>query len=152
MKKTALATLITCMLMATIAHAATSYAMKCRKAACGMETRLTLGWTMMSGRVTGYYVTCKKFVTLSWKTRDMRTGENNIEPAPESLGKVLDSKTGNTLTVYACPHCKGPFSEIKKHTDVAHCPGCNDPGFKIVPNAPVECVEKTQMHLEGILF
>jgi len=140
-KRIALVALTACVLMTAIAYAATSRTMKCRKESCGMTTNLALGPTMMCGRVTGYCVPCKKFVTVMWKERDMRTDETGIEPAPKPLGKVWDSKTGNTLTVYACPHCKGPFSEIKKHADVTHCPSCNDPGFAVDPNAPVMAID-----------
>ena len=140
-QRIALTALIACMIMTAIAYAATSRTMKCRKDSCGMTAELTLGPTMMMGRITGYCVPCKNFVTLSWKERDMRTGKTGVEPAPKSLGKVWYASTGITLTLYSCPKCKGPFSEIKKHADVTHCPSCNDPGFKIDPNAPVMAIE-----------
>jgi hypothetical protein len=129
------------LLCAAVTYAATGYVMKCRAKACGYQKRLTLGPTMMSGRITGYCKACSDFVAVSWKTRDMRTGETNIEPKPEALGQVWDCQTGSTLTIYPCPKCKGPFAEIKKHKDVTHCPSCNDPGFGIDKDAPVMAVD-----------
>lgn len=123
--------LIGVVVVATVVYAGEGYFMKCAAQKCGYETRLTFGGGMMFDQLTGYCKSCKKFVYLSW-TREggpQMNGAQEPKPRPEPLGQVWDSRTGNTLTLYACPHCKGPFAEIKTKKDLVCCPVCGQEGF-----------------------
>lgn len=135
------------MMGATMALAGDGYPMKCMDGkdaegkavkGCGYEQMVTFGGGMMFDKLTGYCTTCEKFVALTW-TREgspLLKEDAKIVPPPKPLGKVWDSSTGRTLTLYACPHCKGPFAEIKSVKELKHCPKCNGGHFEIDKSKP----------------
>lgn len=139
--------MIVLMGFASLALAGDIYPMKCmdgKDAAgnvakgCGYEQMVTFGGGMMFQRVMGYCTTCEKFVSVTW-TREgspMLSPGDKVVPPPKPLGKIWDAKTGRKLTLYACPHCKGPFAEIKSVKDLKHCPKCNGAHFNIDKTKP----------------
>ena len=68
-------------------------------------------------------------------------GRIQPKPRPKPLGEVWDAKTGTVLTLYACPHCKGPFAQIKSQRDLKHCPACNKPGFAVDKSKPMLAID-----------
>jgi DNA-directed RNA polymerase subunit RPC12/RpoP len=132
---------------ALIAHAGDGFPMKCMDGndadgqpvkGCGYEEMVIFGGGMMFHRIMGYCTSCKKFVGVTW-TREgspLLKPDAKIVPPPKPLGVVWDSATGGKLTLYACPHCKGPFAEIKTVKDLTHCPKCNEASFKVDPSKP----------------
>jgi hypothetical protein len=114
-----------------VAYAGEGFGMKCKAKSCGFEAQVTFGGGMAYEQLTGYCRNCKKFVSLQW-TREgspvlNATAKKTLPPKP--LGEVWDAKTGRVLTLYACPHCKGPFAEIKNKDDLKRCPACDSPDF-----------------------
>jgi uncharacterized protein YbaR (Trm112 family) len=143
-----------CLLIAAGAFAGMGMTMKCTGVPaedgkpkidpCGYSTEVVFGGGMFFDQAVGYCRKCKRFVSVHWT----RPGAANnmppqmqVTPKPDPLGEVWDSATGHVLTVYACPHCKGPFAEIKKRDDLTHCPACNKGHFQVDPNAPVMAVD-----------
>jgi hypothetical protein len=127
-----------------MAYAGEGVAMKCEAKACGYETRVTFGGGMFFQQLTGYCRACKKFVYLGW-TRENIPDEMKArikpKPKPKPLGEVWDPQTGKVLTIHACPHCKGPFREIKKASDLKHCPKCNKPEFAVDKTKPMIAID-----------
>jgi hypothetical protein len=103
---------------------------------CGYEAMVIFGGGMAFEQITGYCRQCRKFVCLRW-TREgsplLALGAEKV-PRPKPLGEVWDAATGKVTAVYACPHCKGPFAEIKGPDELKHCPVCNEPHFKVDPS------------------
>jgi Zn finger protein HypA/HybF involved in hydrogenase expression len=130
--------MVSILAIAAVVYAGEGFSMKCKSKTCGYETEVTFGGGMAYGQLTGYCVKCKKFVTLNWTLE----GSPALDPAakkipqPKPLGTVRDSQTGKTLTIYACPHCAGPFAEIKSKDDLKHCPSCNKPEFAVDETKP----------------
>lgn len=129
--------------MAFTAEAGDGYPMKCGgegadAKGCGYEEMVTFGGGMAFMALTGYCPACEKFVHLHWTRKGsplVKPGDK-VTPPPKPLGKVWDAATGRTLTIYACPHCKGPFAEIKSIKELTHCPKCNGGHFKIDKSKP----------------
>lgn len=121
------------MAVALAVHAGDGFGMKCKAKACGYEAQVTFGGGMVYEQLTGYCRGCRKFVSLRWT----RAGSPALSPAakivppPKPLGEVWDAKTGRVLAVYACPHCKAPFAEIKSKDDLKRCPACDNPEFTV---------------------
>ena len=149
-RRTMAAALITCLLTAAV-YAGTGFFMKCQaepakdpatgKTAkpCGYESRVTFGGGMFFNQTCGYCRACKKFVYINW-TRDNIPQEMKarikVKPRPKPLGEVWDARTGNVLTIHACPTCKGPFMAIKNRDELKHCPACNGPQFVVDQSKP----------------
>ena len=146
-----LITLVACILTGAAVHAGLGLSMKCQakpekdpatgKTAkpCGYESRVTFGGGMFFRQMTGYCRACKKFVYLSWTRENIPANMKariKPKPRPVPLGEVWDAQTGKTLTIHACPTCKGPFLEIKKSDELKHCPACNKPHFGIDKSKP----------------
>jgi len=135
---TASSTLLALIAVATVVFAGDRFSMKCQSKTCGFESQVTFGGGMAFQQLTGYCQACKKFVYLQWT----REGSPVVDPKaekvqpPKPLGKVLDVRTGLTLAIYACPHCKGPFAEIKTREDLKHCPVCIKPEFAVDKTKP----------------
>ncbi len=122
----------------TVVFAGTLFNMKCESKTCGFEAGVMFGGGMAFQQLTGYCQSCEKFVYLQWTRKGSPLVDPNaeiVEP-PEPLGKILDLRTGSTLTIFACPDCKGPFAEIKSLEDLKHCPACNKPEFAIDESKP----------------
>jgi hypothetical protein len=152
-RRTLAVALIVCLSTAAAIHAGTVYHMKCQakpakdaatgKTAkpCGYESSVTFGGGMFFDQICGYCRSCKKFVYLNW-TRENLPQEMKarmrikVTPRPKPLGEVWDCRTGEVLTIHACPHCKGPFLEIKKRDDLNHCPACNKAHFVVDESKP----------------
>ena len=64
-----------------------------------------------------------------------------VKTRPNPLGEIWDSKTGEVMTIYACPTCKGPFMEIKKAEDLKHCPACNQSHFVKDDSKPMIAID-----------
>lgn len=133
--------LFCCLLAVGVAYAATMHHMKCKDKACGYEARVQLGPTMQTNSITGFCRNCETFVSLSWRYRNIREPGKDLGKKPEAMGEIWDAKAGKILPVYACPTCKGPFAEVKKHADLTHCPKCNKPGFSIDNSKPPIAVD-----------
>lgn len=124
--------------IAAIVYAGDGFSMKCRSKTCSYESQVTFGGGMAFEQLTGYCQKCKKFVYLQW-TREgspMVRPDAKKVPPPTPLGEVWDASTGRMLTIYACPHCTGPFAEIKTKEELKYCPSCNKPGFEIDETKP----------------
>ena len=94
---------------------------------------------MLFDQITGYCRSCKKFVYLNWTREEIPAEMENtfpVRPRPEPLGEIWDAQTGKTLTIHACPTCKGPFQEIKRPDELRHCPVCNKPHFVVDESKP----------------
>jgi hypothetical protein len=126
-----------------IVWAANGYSLKCLNKDCGYTGECTLGPLMVMDSIDGYCAACDKWVRLTWRVR-----AGKAEPAPKPLGKVWDASTGRTLTLYACPTCKGPFLPVTRedmlksskyvpegtlgHGDaLMRCPKCGEPSLKM---------------------
>jgi len=148
--------MIACLLTSAAVFAARGLSMKCQakpakdaatgKTAkpCGFESRVTFGGGMFFNQITGYCRSCKKFVYLSWTRANVPAemkGRIKVTPRPVPLGEVWDASTGKVMTIYACPHCKGPFLEIKKPEDLKYCPVCNKPHFVIDKSKPEMAID-----------
>jgi len=148
--------LITCLLTAAAVYAGTGYFMKCqakpaKDAAtgktpkpCGYESQVTFGGGMISEQVCGYCRACKKFVYLHWTRPNIPDGlkaHTKVRPRPKPLGEVWDARTGKVLTIHACPHCKGPFLEIKNREELKYCPACNKPHFVVDKSKPMIAID-----------
>ena len=145
-----------CLLTAAAVYAAQGLSMKCQaepekdpatgkvSKTCGYEAEVTFGGGMMFDQITGYCRHCKKFVYLQW-TRENAPDElkarMKFQPKPEPLGELWDSSTGKIMTVYACPHCKGPFLPIKSADDLKYCPACNKPHFAVDKSKPEMAID-----------
>lgn len=127
----------------TVVYAGESFKMKCTAAGCGYTSQVTFGGGMAFEQLMGYCRKCNTFVHLSW-TREGSplVGPNDkIIPPPNPLGKVWDAKTGRTLTIYACPHCSGPFVHIRNPDELKHCPACSKPGFIMDDTEPMIAID-----------
>jgi len=153
-------TFIICLATAATIYAGTGYFMKCQLAPqkpqktdkpdkttktdkpenpCEYESQVTFGGGMFFNQITGYCCSCKKFVYLSWTKENLPAEMKDRikhKPRPKPLGEIWNSKTGEVMTVYACPKCKGPFLEIKKLSDLKHCPVCNKSHFVVDKSKP----------------
>ena len=124
--------------IAAVAYAGDGFSMKCQSKACGYESEVTLGGGMAFEQLTGYCRKCKKFVYLQWT----REGSPVLDPTakkvppPKPLGEVWDAQNGKVHTIHACPHCNGPFAEIKNAGDLKHCPACGKPDFAVDDTKP----------------
>lgn len=124
----ALAGIVVCM---AVVYAGDGFSMKCKAKNCGYETEVRFGGGMTTEQLMGYCRPCKKFVTLYWT----REGSPAVDPnakkiaPPKALGEIWDAQTGKVLKIYSCPHCSGPFAEIKSKDELKHCPACCNPGF-----------------------
>ena len=129
--------------IAAVVLAGTGYPMKCQKKTCGYKSEVTFGGGMAFDMLTGYCRQCKKFVYLSWTREGSPALDPNAKkvPPPAPLGEVWDSKTGTTTAIYACPHCKGPFAEIKSKDDLRHCPACNETNFAVDDTKPIMAID-----------
>lgn len=124
--------------IAAVGYAGDGFSMKCQSKTCGYESEVTFGGGMAFEQLTGYCQTCKQFVYLTW-TREgspVVNPEAKKVPAPKPIGEVWDASTGRVLTIYACPHCTGPFAQIKTKNELKHCPICNNPGFEVDATKP----------------
>jgi len=133
-----------CLLTAAAVYAAQGLSMKCQaepekdpatgKAGepCGFESRVIFGGMRMSEQATGYCRACKKFVYIRWKRGT---------PRPDPMGEVWDASTGQVLTIYACPQCKGPMLEIKGPNELKYCPVCNKPHFAVDKTKPKMAID-----------
>jgi hypothetical protein len=127
-------------LLVGVVWAATGYKLECLNAKCGYKGECQLGPTKLMDSIDGYCAACDKWVNLRWK----RAGGE----APKPIGKVWAPDTGKTISVYACPNCKGPFApvtdeDVVKETKYAtggkpaagerfmHCPKCGEPSLKM---------------------
>jgi len=153
-RKTVTFTLATCLLAAAAVYAGQGLSMKCTakpqkdpatgKAgkACNYEATVVFGGGMFSDQMTCYCRHCKKFVYLHWTRQGAPVPANmKVTPQPKPLGEVWDASTGKVMTVYACPHCKGPVLEIKKREDLTHCPVCNRPHFVVDKSKPEMAID-----------
>lgn len=129
--------------IAAAVYAGTHYHMKCRAKSCGYASEVTFGGGMAFEQLTGYCLPCRKFVYLHWTREGSPLVDPKAEriPPPKPLGEVWDARTGKTLTLHACPHCKGPFAEIKGMNDLRHCPACNQPDFKVDESKPLIAID-----------
>lgn len=127
------------------AFAGDGFSMKCKAPpgkdgkSCGYEATITIGGGMLFEQVTGYCRVCKKFVYLRWTRANIPEqlkGKIKETPPPKTLGEVWDGATGKVMPLYACPTCQGPFMEIKKASDLKHCPVCNEAHFEIDTSKP----------------
>jgi hypothetical protein len=147
-------TLIACLLTVAAVYAGQGLTMKCTakpakdpatgKAAkaCGYESMVIFGGGMFSDQMTCYCRSCKKFVSLHWTRKGAPVPPNmKVTPKPKPLGEVWNAATGEVLTVYGCPRCKGPVLEIKKREDLKHCPACNKPHFVVDKSKPELAVD-----------
>lgn len=135
---TAFITLVAIIAIAAIVYAGEGFSMKCQSKTCGYESQVKFGGGMAFQQLTGYCRTCKKFVYLAWTMEDSPVVDPKAEkvPPPKPFGEIVDVRTGLVLTIYTCPHCKGPFAEIKSKEDLKHCPACCKPGFGIDDTKP----------------
>lgn len=130
---------------AAIAAAGDGFSMKCQAApkngakACGYEAEVRFGGGMFFEQVTGYCRKCKKFVYLTWTSKNIPAelkGQVKQQARPEPLGEAWNASTGKVTIIHACPTCKGPFTEIKNADELKHCPSCNEPHFGIDESKP----------------
>jgi len=150
-RKTIVLTLTACLLLGAAVYAGRGMSMKCKakpakdpatgKTAkpCGYEAMVAIGGGMISERVTGYCRACEKFVAIHWTRDNLPAGLKarvKVKPRPAPLGEIWDAQTGRIMTVEACPKCRGPFLEIKKHDELKHCPACNKPHFAVDKTKP----------------
>ena len=100
-------------------------------------------YVYLNGQLTGYCVKCKKFVYLHWTLEGSPALDPKAKkvPQPKSLGTVWDSQNGQSLAIYACPHCAGPFAEIKSKADLKNCPSCNKPDFAVDETKPLMAID-----------
>lgn len=142
-KLTVSITLLAIIAVTAIVYAGEGFSMKCRSKTCGYESEVIFGGGMAFQQLTGYCQACKKFVYLSWTLEGSPMVNPKAEkiPHPKALGEVLDVRTGLTLTIYACPHCKGPFAEIKAREDLRHCPVCRKPEFAVDETKPMMAID-----------
>jgi uncharacterized protein YbaR (Trm112 family) len=129
--------------IAAVVYAGEGFSMKCKAKTCGYETTVTFGGGMAFSQLTGYCVKCKKFVSLQWTLEGSPLLDPNAKkiPQPKPLGEIWDSQSGRKLTIFACPHCTGPFAEIKKQEELKHCPSCNKPEFGIDETKPMMAID-----------
>ena len=59
-----------------------------------------------------------------------------VIPQPRPLAEVWNPASGQVCKIYKCPGCGVGFMEIRKPTELTHCPKCNQPGFKVDADAP----------------
>lgn len=100
-------------LLPVAAWAGSLYSIRC--GGCGYQDEVSFGGGMRFGQITGYCVTCQKFVSVEFE----REGP---EPAP--AGTAWDSMTGRLLRLFTCPHCQKLFAEIPSEAALARCPRC----------------------------
>jgi len=136
-------TTVSILAIATVIYAGEGFSMKCKSKSCGYESEVRFGGGMVSGQLTGYCVKCKKFVYLHWTLEGSPALDPKAKktPQPKPLGTVWDSQNGQSLTIYACPHCAGPFAEIKSKADLKHCPSCNKPDFAVDETKPLMAID-----------
>ena len=136
-------TLAGIIVIAALVYAGDALHMKCSSPQCGYDSQVTFGGGMAFEQLTGYCRTCKKFVYLQWTREGSPVVDAKSEkvPPPKALGEVVDVRTGGVLNIYACPHCKSPFAEIKSKEDLKHCPACCKPGFGIDDTKPAIAVD-----------
>jgi hypothetical protein len=129
--------------IAAVVYAAEGFSMKCKSKACGYESTVTFGGGMAFGQLTGYCVKCKKFVSLNWTLEGSPALDPKAKkiPQPKPLGEVWDSQSGRKLAIFACPHCSGPFAEIKSKDELKHCPSCNKPEFGADDTKPIIAID-----------
>ncbi len=130
--------LVAIIAIAAVVYAGSGFSMKCQSKTCGHESEVTFGGGMAFEQLTGYCQKCKKFVHLHW-TREGSPVVNPKDkkvPAPSPLGEVWDAGTGRIITIYACPHCTGPFAHIKTKDELKHCPACNKRSFEVDETKP----------------
>ncbi len=110
MKKTVIVTFILSILCQLAFAGGVTLTAKCSNENCKYTTQFKRGNGKVSKVVSGYCMGCKKMVTTHFKR-----GTSGV------IAKVWDSKSGNILDLYSCPHCKKPFAEVKQ---MAFCPKC----------------------------
>ena len=142
--------MVACLLAAVTVYAGMGMSMKCQAKPekdakpCGYESRVVFGGGMLFHQICGYCRACKKFVYLSWTRENLHDGlkaRAKVKPRPKPLGEVWNARTGEILTIHACPTCKGPFQEIKKSDDLKFCPACNKPHFVIDKSKPIMAID-----------
>ena len=140
---TASITFVSIIAIAAVVYAGEGLSMKCKSKTCGYESDVTFGGGMAYGQLTGYCVKCKKFVNLHWTLEDRPALGPNAKkvPQPKPLGEVWDSQTGRKLSIFACPHCSGPFAEIKSNEELKSCPSCNKPDFGVDETKPIIAID-----------
>jgi hypothetical protein len=136
-------TMVSILAIAAVVYAGDGFSMKCKSKSCGYESEVRFGGGMAFGQLTGYCVKCKKFVYLHWTLEGSPALDPKAKkvPQPKSLGTVWDSQNGQSLAIYACPHCAGPFAEIKSKADLKNCPSCNKPDFAVDETKPLMAID-----------
>ena len=136
-------TLVSVIAIAAVVYAGEGLSMKCRAKTCGYESEVTFGGGMAFEQLTGYCRNCRKFVYLSWTREGSPVLDPKAEkvPHPKPLGEVWDALAGRAITIYVCPHCKGPFAEIKSRDDLKHCPACGKLDFAADDSKPRMAVD-----------
>jgi hypothetical protein len=136
----ALAVIVTAI---AVVYAGDGFSMKCKAKNCGYQVDVTFGGGMATEQLLGYCRECKKFVTLQWTREGSPTVDPNAKKIapPKALGEIWDSRTGNVLKIYTCPHCAGPFAEIKSKDELKNCPKCCTPGFAVDDSKPRMAVD-----------
>jgi hypothetical protein len=121
-----------------VVYAGDGFSLKCKAKSCGYQSDVTFGGGMTSEQLTGYCRQCKKFVVLQWTREGSPTVDPNAKKIapPKALGEIWDAQTGNVLKIYTCPHCAGPFAEIKNIEQLKHCPKCCTSGFALDDSKP----------------
>lgn len=140
---TASITLVSIIAIAAVVYAGDGFSMKCQSKPCGYESEVAFGGGMAFEQLTGYCRKCKKFIYLAWTSEGSPAldPKAKIVPQPKALGEIWDAQTGKILTIYACPHCHGPFAEIKTKDDLKHCPACGKPDFAVDDTKPRTAID-----------
>ena len=120
--------------------AGTEYELKCQNQACAYSNEMSWGGGFVFMEISGYCDHCKKFVSVRWQRSDSRDysglevlSSTGLPPEPpRSLGLAQSPITGETAPTYPCPHCSGPFAEIKSipKDHLLYCPKCRQKTLK----------------------
>ena len=104
---------------AVAAWAGTAYRVKCETPECRAGWSIALGGGSSFHQATGYCQSCAQFVSIKWSHKSR-------SPA---TWRYWDPKSGETVSLYACPTCQGLFLPIREIEDLRHCPKCRKPSL-----------------------
>jgi len=121
-----------------LALAGDGFGFKCENKDCGFKPTVIFGGGMLFDQATGWCHKCEKFQSVQWTRPGVPMPNLNarVIPQPQPLAEVWNPASGQICKIHKCPGCGGGLMEIRKPSELTHCPKCNKPGFKVDPDAP----------------
>ena len=105
----------------------------CGNKECNYTEQVSFGGGFLFEQVTGRCQKCSKFTSITWD-RTPRTNRapgttRPARPRPQTLGSVWIAASGEVVSLYACPDCRGPFIAVIPD-QIRHCPRCGKEEIK----------------------